>query len=227
MQELTSFPHYSQSKSGLGWAPLQKYYILGGTWKGLKGKTHGEGPNITMCHQAKDSAAGTHQAWKDQKGHIGCSVHCLSSPFLATFSHCGEEGPGRHKHALAPQLDCVKLTFYQMDIILFPSLLRFVTFRLPWNQISESRKSTQEANNYKITLGSFPGSRKKATQSRLSSATHPSPQQKQEDIGQPGLQGESYTDFHQHPFCNTVPLRLILGRRGHVSSGELCLGKQV
>lgn len=30
---------YNQSKSGLGWAPLQKHYISGGTWKGLKRKT--------------------------------------------------------------------------------------------------------------------------------------------------------------------------------------------
>lgn len=131
--------------------------------------------------------------------------HCLSSPFLATFSHCGEEGPGRHKHALAPQLDCVKLTLYQMDIIQFPSLLRFVTFRFPWNQISESRKSTHEANNYKITLVSFPGTRKKATQSRPSSDTHPSPQQKQEDIGQPGLQGratQTSTSTHSVTLCH-------------------------
>lgn len=61
---------------------------------------------------------------------LGLTVSApLSWPLSVTVR---KEGPGRNKQALGPQLDCVELLIlYQMGITVFPTLLSFVSFRLP------------------------------------------------------------------------------------------------
>lgn len=79
-----SFSDSSASRAGLG--SIREALCITETLERLRGKPYNEGPNITMCHQAKDGP----------EGHSGCQSHS-QLPFLGHFqSRWGlRQGSGR------------------------------------------------------------------------------------------------------------------------------------